>query len=47
MAFGIHFLADFVTVIVNNYAPVWVVEAALAVFVVGIIGYAYNINKEE
>ena len=47
MAFVIHFLADFVTVIVNNYAPVWVVEAALAVFVVGIIGYAYNINKEE
>lgn len=47
LAFAIHFVADFATVILNNYLPMYVLEVILAVFVACVCVLAYKINASE
>ena len=47
LAYAIHFVADFATVILNNYLPMYVLEAILAIFAVCVCMLAYKINASE
>jgi len=41
LAFGIHFVVDFLTVVISGYgAPVWIVETILLVMVIFVVQYA-------
>ena len=48
IAFGIHFLVDFLTVVITGFgAPIWLVELILLISVVFVARYAYKLYKEE